>query len=67
MIALGKLIHVGWAVAVPLVHRFEVVGVLEVISGADEPYTAQDAELVAAFARGAVSGLLSGRGGMDTP
>ena len=33
-------------IAVPLEHRYEVVGVLEVISGPDEPYSAYDAELV---------------------
>jgi hypothetical protein len=54
-------------IAVPLEHRFEVVGVLEVISGADEPYTASDAEIVVAFARGAVCGLMSGQPGSDTP
>jgi hypothetical protein len=47
-------------IAVPLEHRFEVVGVLEVISGPDEPYGTHDAEIVAAFARGAVCGLLTG-------
>ncbi len=54
-------------IAVPLEHHFEVVGVLEVVSGPSEPYGTHDTELVAAFARGAVSGLLSGRGGRDTP
>jgi hypothetical protein len=54
-------------IAVPLEYRHEVVGVLEVVSGASEPYSMQDAERVSAFARGAVSGLLSGRGRFDTP
>jgi hypothetical protein len=54
-------------IAVPLEHRFEVVGVLEVISGPDEPYSTHDAELVAAFARGAVCGLLSGQASPSTP
>lgn len=54
-------------IAVPLQHRYEVVGVLEVISGPDEPYGAKDAELVAAFARGAVCGLLSGQPSPDRP
>lgn len=54
-------------IAVPLEYRHEVVGVIEVISGPSEPYGMHDTELVSAFARGAVSGLLSGRGGMDTP
>lgn len=54
-------------IAVPLEYQFEVVGVLEVVSGPDEPYGANDAELVAAFARGAVCGLLSGRPSPDTP
>ena len=48
-------------IAVPLEHHCEVVGVLEVVSGPAEPYGAHDAELVSAFARGAVGGLLSGR------
>jgi len=54
-------------IAVPLEYRHQVVGVLEVVSGPSEPYSMQDAELVSAFARGAVSGLLSGRGRFDTP
>jgi hypothetical protein len=54
-------------IAVPLEYRHEVVAVLEVVSGPSEPYSTQDAELVSAFARGAVSGLLSGRGRFDTP
>ncbi len=53
--------------AVPLEHRDGVVGVLEVVSGMAGRYTAHDEELVAAFARGAVAGLLSGRVGVDTP
>jgi hypothetical protein len=54
-------------IAVPLEYRFEVVGVLEVVSGPSEPYGIHDTELVAAFARGAVSGLLSGHGTTETP
>ena len=54
-------------IAVPLEFRFEAVGVLEVISGPDEPYDAHDAEIVAAFARGAVCGLLRGRPSLDLP
>jgi hypothetical protein len=54
-------------IAVPLEHRFEVVGVLEVISGPKEPYGAHHADLVAAFARGAVCGLLGGRASPHTP
>jgi hypothetical protein len=38
-----------------------------VISGPEEPYGAQDAETVAAFARGAVCGLLSGQPSPDWP
>lgn len=54
-------------IAVPLEHRFEVVGVLEVISGPAEPYGTHDADVVAAFARGAVCGLLGGRASPNTP
>ena len=54
-------------IAVPLQHHREVVGLLEVISGPAEPYSAHDAELVAAFARGAVAGLLSARAAIDAP
>jgi GAF domain len=54
-------------IAVPLEHHYEAVGVIEVVSGPAEPYGARDAELVSAFARGAVSGLLGSRRPPDTP
>jgi len=48
-------------IAVPLEHQDDVVGILEVISESTEGYSIRDTELVSAFARGAVSALLSGR------
>jgi hypothetical protein len=54
-------------IAVPLEHHCEVVGVIEVVSGPAEPYGTHDAELVSAFARGAVAGLLNGHHTGDTP
>lgn len=54
-------------IAVPLEHHHHVLGVLEVISDPAGFYSAYDAELVSAFAYGAVSGLLSGRRTVDTP
>ena len=54
-------------IAVPLEHHYEVVGVLEVISGPSEPYGVYDAEIIRAFGRGAVAGLLSGRRPGETP
>ena len=54
-------------IAVPLEHHQHVLGVLEVVSGPAEFYSAYDAELVSAFAYGALSGLLSGRRPGDAP
>ena len=62
-----RLDVLGAVIAVPLEYRHHVVGVIEVISGPSEPYGVRDTELISAFARGAVSGLLSGRGGIDSP
>ena len=52
-------------IAVPLEYHQHVLGVLEVVSGVAEFYSAYDAELVSAFAYGAVSGLLSGRPALE--
>ena len=46
-------------IAVPLEHHHDVVGILEVVSRPHEAYSILDTERVAAFASGAVSGLLS--------
>ncbi len=48
-------------IAVPLEHHHDVVGILEVVSPQHEVYSILDTERIAAFASGAVSGLLSGR------
>jgi hypothetical protein len=53
-------------IAVPLEHHHDVVGILEVVSRPHETYSILDTERVAAFASGAVSGLLSVRHGMET-
>jgi len=54
-------------IAVPLEHHHDVVGILEVVSRPHQAYSILDTERVAAFACGAVSGLLSGRRASDTP
>lgn len=54
-------------IAVPLEYHQHVLGVLEVVSSVAEFYSAYDAELVSAFAYGAVSGLLSGRRPAEAP
>jgi len=52
-------------IAVPLEHEGDVVGVLEVVSVPSDRYSLVDELLVSAFARGAVSALLSGRRKVD--
>ena len=54
-------------IVVPLEYHQHVLGLLEVVSGVAEFYSAYDAELVSAFAYGAVSGLLSGRRPPEAP
>ena len=52
-------------IAVPLAHQGEVVAVIEVVSVEADRYSLVDELLVSAFARGAVSALLSGGGPLD--
>jgi len=54
-------------IAVPLEYHNHVLGLLEVVSGPAEFYSAYDAELVSAFAYGAVSGLMSGHQPAEAP